>query len=446
MTTTVQLPVISDLEPSPSVSSAIAQATQPVYAFLAVQSGAQSELDTDTDEMDRQFLYLHQLGLALAQQGCQVDLFTRREYPNQPPIIEHQPGYRVIRLSAGPVKRVPYHQVLEYLPAFVDAWLDFQHRSRRNYALFQTSDWLSGWVGLQLRNRLQLPLVHTGYASGAVKYLWPRSACTMSIRHSVERSCLEKADCIVAASPLDVVELRQTISPCGQIKVVPHGIDTQHFGSLSQVAARHQLGIPLEERLILHVGQFGLLQGVDTLIEACALLPKPFRIYLVSNVNENTADIGEREFIKTLVRQMELDDQVVFVGTVPRSQLPAYYAAANVCVIPDYHGASGVVALESMAAGTPVIASEIGELRYIVRHGQTGLLVPPFNPDILSTAIWDAISNPTRWCTYGLAGEHWVRSRFSYAAVSTQMHDLYRSITFVENLKVVQDPISMGIR
>ncbi len=444
MTTTMQHPAISGLELSPSMSSEIAQSVQPVYAFIAVQSGAQSELDTD--EMDRQFLYLHQLGLALAKQGCQVDLFTRQEYPNQPQVTEHQPGYRVIRLTAGTVKRVPYHQVLEYLPAFVDAWLDFQHRSSRNYVLFQTSDWLSGWVGLQLRNRLQLPLAHTSYALGALKYLWRETAHTMSIRHSIEQSCLEKADYIVAASPLDAVDLRQTVSPYGQIKVVPYGIDTQHFGSLSQVAARHQLGISLEERLILHVGHFGLLQGVDTLIEACALLPKPFQVYLVSNSNEDMADIGEQEFIKTLVKQMEVEDQVVFVGTVPRSQLPAYYAAANVCVIPNYHGASGSVALASMAAGTPVIASEIGELRYVVRHGHTGLFVPPFNPDILSTAIWDAFANPTRWCAYGLAGEHWVRTCFSYTAVSTQMHDLYRSVASIENLNVAQDHISIGIR
>ncbi|MGA7936818.1 MAG: glycosyltransferase, partial [Kovacikia sp.] len=329
-------------------------------------------------------------------------------------------------------------QVFEYLPAFVGAWRTFQHRSGRNYILFQTNDWLSGWVGLQLRNQLGLPLVHSSCVIGALKYLWLETVQELSIRHSVERICLEQADCVVATNPLEVVDLCQMMPNRGQVKVVPYGIDTQHFGSLSQAIARQKLGIAPETRLILYVGRFAPLKGIEILVKACALLPKPFQLYLVNNSGGEEGDWEEQQYVRTLVKQMDVDASVVFIGQVSRSQLPSYYAAANVCVVPSYYEESGLISLESMASGTPVIAHAVGGLRYVVRHGQTGLLVPPFNLNVLATSIWDSLSNPARWRTYGLIGQRWVRSRFSYAAVSTQMYDLYQSVSLAKGMEADQ--------
>ena len=140
--------------------------------------------------MRKPVLFLHQLGLELAQRGCQVDIFIRREHPDQPEIVEHRPGCYTICLTAGPVRVMPNSQILEYLPAFVDAWLAFKRRFNRNYMVLQTSDWLSGWVGLQFKNQFGLPLVHTSWAIDALKHLQVESAKVISIRHSVERACL----------------------------------------------------------------------------------------------------------------------------------------------------------------------------------------------------------------------------------------------------------------
>ena len=430
MTTTLQRNSVSNSAVNPIVQRAITQRPQPappVYAFLAVSG----DFSAGINELNKPSLYLHQLGLELAQRSGQVDIFVRREHPHQPEIEEHRSGCRTIRLTAGPVVAMPPTQVVAHLPALVAAWLAFRQHSQRNYVLLQTADWLSGWVGLQLKHQLGLPLVHTSSAINTLKELLRESVKVLPMPHSVERQCLEQADCVVASTPQEVADLRQMIAIGGQSQVVPWGINTEYLGTLSRSAARLRLVISLESRVILYVGGFAPDQGIATLINACASLPRSFQLYLVSR-SEDDIDLEEKRQIRALVKRLNLEECVVFTGVVTRSQLSAYYAAANVCVVPSYYEASRSVLLEAMAAGTPVIASAIAtavdELRYIVRHGQTGLLVPPFNPNALVTALWDALTNPSRWQTYGLTGKHWVKLRFSYAAVAKQMQDCYRSL------------------
>jgi D-inositol-3-phosphate glycosyltransferase len=416
------------------------QFTQPTYALLSVLGD--SPTDTNASHSDRQALYLYELGLKLAKHGCQVDLFTRRSAPDLPDVVEHCPGFRTIYLTAGPARSISRHQGFEYLPAFVDAWFAFQHRGDRQYKLCHSYDWLSGWVGLQLKQKLGLPLIYTNYAIGILQHqhYWLETHKMMSLRYSVEQTCLEQADCVVVASPTQVADLRQSFSIAGQIKVIPWGVDVQHFGSLSQASARQQLGISPETRLILYVGGFATpLKQLETLLAACALLPKPFQLYLMGDNSEGTLEIETQQHLKTLASQMNIEDCLVVIERVSRSHLPAYYAAANVCVVPSCNETSGAVALESMAAGTPVIATATNGLQYSVRHGQTGLLIPSFDPNTVATALWDGLANPNRWYAYGMAGRHWVRTKFNYATIAAQTQKLYRSL-FLESLgKALRD-------
>lgn len=414
---------------------AIAPMPQPTYAFLAMQPGTLPAAQTVPG--DQPFFYLHHLALALAAQGCQVDLLTRRDSPHQPRVVRYAPGYRLIYLTAGPTQPIPYDQILAYLPAFVDAWLAFQQRSRQHYTLIQTSDWLSGWVGMQLRTRLQVPLVHSSTAISALQYLWQETTQVTSIRQSVERSCLAQADRVVDASTLDHKSVQPTCTR-QPIQTIPRGVDPQLLGFRSQGSARQQLGLANSDRMILYVGHFGILQGVDTLIEACAQLSQPFHLYLVDQDDPEPSDREEQQFIQDLVKHLHLTNQVSFVGNIPRSHLSAYYAAADVCIVPNDHGHAGAVALAAMATGTPVIASDVGEFRQVVKPGKTGLLVPPFDPVALSTAIADVLQHPIRWQTYGLAGQQWVETHYSYAAIATKMHALYESVMQDEQLPTVQ--------
>lgn len=420
--------IIANKLVEPSQTSLITPHLQPTYALISVHGDPTAEIGKEG--AGGQNVYVRSLGMALAQKGYKVDMFTRREDPNQAEIVEQAPGCRTIRLTAGPAKFIPRTELFTYLPAFVEAWLAFQKQSGRNYTLIHTNYWLSGWVGLQLKAQLGVPQVHTYHSIGAVKYQdvesLPEIATT---RHTVEKACLEETDCVIATSPQEVSDLRQLVSEKGHIKVVPCGINSQHFGAITRKAAREQLGITANERMILYVGRFDKRKGIATLIEACAQLPKPFKLYLVGGSREGGEDSQEQQLMRSLVAELDLQDVTVFTGGVSQTHLPAYYAAANVCVVPSYYEPFGLVALESMAAGTPVIASNVGGLRHTVVDGETGKLVPPRNPTALAIAILASFVDPLRWQFYGTAGRKWVESHFSEEAVALAIHNVYQSLT-----------------
>ncbi|MBD2168794.1 glycosyltransferase [Calothrix membranacea FACHB-236] len=402
--------------------------SQPTYALISVHGDPTAEIGKEG--AGGQNIYVRELGLALAKKGCQVDMFTRREHPNQEEIVELAPGCRTIRLNAGPAKFIPRTELFEHLPQFVESWLDFQQQTGHNYALIHTNYWLSGWVGLQLKSQLGLPQVHTYHSIGAVKYRDEQNPPPIAqIRHCVEKAILEQTDCVISTSPQEVDDLRQFISQKGRIKVIPCGINTEHFSAISQKIARKELGISPDARIILYVGRFDRRKGIETLVRACAALADSFQLYFVGGSREDGADFQEQQRIQALVKKLGLEAVTVFTGRISQAQLPAYYAAANVCVVPSYYEPFGLVAIEAMAARTPVIASNVGGLQHTVVHGTTGLLVPPGNYHDLTRAISNLLENPHLRQFYGNSAHDWVQSRFSTQAVTNQIYELYQSLT-----------------
>ncbi|MEC4813396.1 MAG: glycosyltransferase [Scytonema sp. PMC 1069.18] len=398
---------------------------QPKYALISVDSDPEAEIGKDG--AGGQNIYVRQLGMALAQRGCQVDMFTRRENPHQSTVIEHTPICRTIRLTAGPTKYIPPEELFNHLPEFVQAWLEFQSQSGHQYSLLHTNSWLSGWVGMQLKSNLGLPQVHTYHAIGAVNDRQQLHLEATPTRLAVERQILEGVDCVIATSPQEEADLRQFVSQEGNIQVIPCGIDTQHFGSTFRTAARVKLAIPIEARVIVYVGRFEPSKGIETLVRACSKLPKLFRLYLIGGSREQRHDSQEQQRIRALVKELGLDKVVFFTGRIPRQQLPTYYAAANVCVVPSDYEPFSLAAIEAMAAGTPVIASNVGGLRHTVMHDQTGLLVPPRNPDALAEAIGQVLTNPLRWQFAGYDAKKWVQNHFSRTSMVSEIQELYES-------------------
>lgn len=407
---------------------------KPAYALISVHGDPAAELGKEG--AGGQNLYVRSLAMALAKRGCQVDVFTRREDPDQAAIVELAPGCRTIRLNAGPALFIPRTELFEYLPKFIEAWLSFVQHSGQTYELIHTNYWLSGWVGLQLKFCLGIPQVHTFHSLGAVKYgamgTLPLIAQT---RLDVEQRCLEQADCVIATSPQEAIMLRQMVARKGQIRVIPCGTNTQHFASVSKTTARQRLNIALNSRMILYVGRFDRRKGIEILVEACAKLRQPFQLYLVGGSRSDGSDAQEQQRIKAIVQELGLDTVTTFTGPISQDQLPAYYAAADVCVIPSYYEPFGLVAIEAMAAGTPVVASDVGGLQYSIVHNETGVLVPPCNVDLLTAAIADVFADPERWKLLTEAGQQRVQSHFSVSAVAARVHQLYQCVAPFSSIK-----------
>jgi len=380
-----------------------------------------------------QNVYVRQVGEALAKLGWQVDMFTRQTEPGEPTIIQHSPHCRTIRLVAGPEKFIPKNELFEYMPNFLEAFLKFQSKEGSNYPLVHTNYWLSGWVGLRLQELLNIQLVHTHHSLGVVKYQATGFKPAIGeTRLAIEKEVLEKANSVVATSPEEQETFRKLVSEIGDIQVISGGTDISNFRLLSKPEARLKLGFSQTEHIVLYVGRFDPRKGIETLVNACAICQSRysgnFRLVIAGGTDPHLEDGREEEKIKHLVRESGLTEQTLFTGHLGHDILPYYYAAADVCVVPSHYEPFGLVAVEAMACGTPVVASNVGGLKFTVIPEETGLLVPPQDTAAFAGAI-DRLLTDDVWAKK-LRKQAFtrVRQNFSWAGVAGQLSDLYRCL------------------
>lgn len=331
-------------------------ARQPI-ALISVHGDPAA--DVGHESAGGQNIYVRQLGEALAAAGWHVDMFTRKTDPNDPDVIEHSPHCRTIRLQAGPLTYIPREKLFETLPKFVEAFKAYH--AKYGYPLIHTNYWLSGWVGWQLRQQFNFQWLHTYHSLGVVKYqVASEQAQRDETRLMVEKAILENADCVIVTSPQEEAYLRRWVSKAGQTRLIPCGTNLKLFYPVAD--ARAQLNLPADEPIVLYVGRFDRRKGIETLVAAMAQIPQG-QLLLVGGSDPQRSDGAERRRIEGLVQEYNLGDRVTFVGQIDHEYLAVYYSAANVCVVPSYYEPFGLVAIEAMACGTPVIASAVGGLQ-----------------------------------------------------------------------------------
>ncbi|XWK91103.1 MAG: glycosyltransferase family 1 protein [Phormidium sp.] len=380
-----------------------------------------------------QNVYVRNVGEALAKLGWQVDMFTRKVNPNDPKIVQHSPYCRTIRLSAGPEEFIPKNDLFAYMPEFLEAFLNFQSKEGTNYPLVHTNYWLSGWVGLQLQELRNIQLVHTHHSLGIVKYQAAGYQPPIGeTRLAMEKQVSEQANCVVATSPQEQEALRKLVSETGQIKVISGGTDISNFRLLSKSEARLKLGFNQTEHIVLYVGRFDPRKGLETLLQAGANCQAKnqgnFRLVIAGGEDPHSEGDREEERIKLLAQELELTENILFTGRLNHDILPFYYAAADVCVVPSYYEPFGLVAIEAMACGTPVVASNVGGLKFTVIPEETGLLVPHNDIAGFAAAI-DRVLTDDVWAKkMRKQASLRVRQNFSWASVAGQLSDLYRCL------------------
>ncbi len=384
------------------------------------------------EEAGGQNVYVRQVGEALARQGWQVDMFTRRSDADQPEIVEHSPNCRTIRLTAGPQKFVPRQKIFNYLPEFVKAFINFQHQQKTIYPIIHTNYWLSAWVGMEIKKVQTVRHLHTYHSLGAVKY---RSVTTVPLiaktRLRVEKQCLETADMIIATSPQEQEHMRSLVSTKGDITVIPCGTDIECFGSVDRQSGRAKLGINPEDKVVMYAGRFDERKGIETLVRAIAKEEvkshQNLKFIIVGGYTPGESDGQEKERITNIVQELGIEDITQFAGRVQHQDLAAYYAAADLCVVPSHYEPFGLVAIESMAARTPVVASDVGGLKFSVVDQVTGLLVPPQDEAAFAEAIDSILSSPKWREQLGNNARKRVEAKFSWNGVANQLDQQYLS-------------------
>lgn len=411
---------------SPSPISTDGQPTR--VALISVHGDPAVEIGAE--EAGGQNVYVRQVGEALARLGWQVDMFTRSTHPQQAKQVQHGPGCRTIRLTAGPIEFVSRDEIFGYLPQFVSELLAFQQQEGVQYSLVHTNYWLSSWVGMELKHHQPLVQMHTYHSLGAVKYAnVPNIPAIATTRLEVEKTCLETADCIIATSPQEEAHMRSHLSSLGNITVIPCGTDIDRYGAMTQAEARQKLGIPLKAKVVFYIGRFDPRKGIETLVRAVA--QSQFRaddnlqLIIGGGSRPGEKDGLERDRIEGIVQDLDLVSQTHFPGRIRNEALPYYYAAADVSVVPSHYEPFGLVAIEAMASHTPVIASDVGGLQFTVLPHETGLLVPPKDIAGFSRAIDQILADQQLSAQWGKAARKRVETTFSWQGVAEQLSQLY---------------------
>jgi D-inositol-3-phosphate glycosyltransferase len=341
-------------------------------------------------------VYVLEVSRRLARMGVEVEIFTRATSSELPPVVETAPGVLVRHVTAGPFEGLRKDDLPAQLCAFTSGVLraEAQHEPGW-YDIVHSHYWLSGQVGWLARDRWGVPLVHTAHTLAKVKNaaLAEGDRPEPLARLIGEDQVVAEADRLVASTD---EEARQLVRWYGadpdRVVVVPPGVDLRMFRLADASAARTRLGIPPDALVLLFVGRIQPLKAPDVVLRSAAelaladpALRRRLRVLVVGGPSGSGLD--QPEHLQHLATSLGIADLVRFEPPAPPERLPDFYWAADVTVVPSHNESFGLVALESQACGTPVVAAAVGGLPTAVRDGVSGLLVDGHHPADYAKAI-----------------------------------------------------------
>ncbi len=352
-------------------------------------------------------VYVRELTRELARRGHRVDIFTRSQNPEVPHIemdgLGH--GADVFHIPAGPEAPYDKRRLFNYLPEFVEGVRAFAAGEQIQYDVYHSHYWLSGWVARELQKSQPAPIVQMFHTLGEMKNAAARTEADRETerRVRVERDIMHFADRIVAATPRDAQQMIDLYGASGtKIDIIPPGVDLNLFQPVEAMEARDFIGMPYDHQSILFVGRIDPIKGLDVwfkaiqlIVEQDPLLREKLCVCLVGgDLDEETPPDTEQGRLQALKDELGIGDIVMFLGRRSQDCLPYYYSAADLVVMPSRYESFGMVALEAMACGTPVVASDVGGLSFVVRDGETGYLVPEGNPYALADCVGYLLHHP----------------------------------------------------
>jgi D-inositol-3-phosphate glycosyltransferase len=378
-------------------------------------------------------IYVLESAQRMAAMGVSVDIFTRRTDAAQADIVEISPGVRVRHFDCG-------HGTLtkEQLPIHISGLSQEFSRIMRteNYDVIHSHYWLSGKVAMPTAKELGIPLIHTMHTMARVKNLNLAEGETPEpmIRVQGETQVVAAANALIANTDAEAASLVSLYDACPDtVHVVSPGVDLYTFTpGESRSAARDQIGQPQDALVVSFVGRIQPHKGPEVLIRATSELVKHsplLRHRLIVNIvgGASGANTEEVDRLKELTTWLAIDDVVRFSPPVPREDLPQWYRAADLVVVPSYSESFGLVALEAQACGTPVIATAVGGLRTAVADGISGVLVDGHDPKAWSSVISRLLQEPQRRVLLSMgAVEH--ASHFGWDVTARGTLDIYDQV------------------
>jgi len=382
-------------------------------------------------------VYVRELTRQLGRMGVHVDVFTRSQDEHVPHVL-HDLGYgnRVVHVPAGPEVPLAKRELADHIPQFVEGVKQFAAEKNIRYDLIHSHYWMSGLAAVALSDAWDVPFVHMFHTLGEMKNRVAKSDAEREGAYRVEgeKQVLAQADRIIAATPAEQTQLQFLYkADRRKITIIPPGVDTSRFYPIPANEAREFIGVDPDKKLVLFVGRIEPLKGLDTLIKAMscqhtANLGQVTLAVIGGDPNASSEEMtAEMARIQQLSNDLCMGRMVAFLGKRAQDTLPYYYSAADVLVMPSHYESFGMVALEAMACGTPVIASQVGGLAFLVKDGETGFHVPDQDPEALCEKLLILLSNSHPRETMGLCASEYAKD-YAWANVATQVMEVYKSL------------------
>lgn len=386
-------------------------------------------------------VYVRELTRALAVRGIGVDIFTRAADPNVPYMDTRSLGVenaRVINITAGPRALVSKHALIEYVTPFAAGIREFAAQENIRYDILHAHYWLSGVAAQCLQTMGQrAPVVQMFHTLGAMKNQVARNARETEIDARVLAECdlMHSVARVVASTPRDREQMIELCdAPPDRIVIIPPGVDTGMFHPIPHARAREWIG-SYDDKTVLFVGRIDPVKGLDTWFRAMKIvvdqdptLRRRMCVCLIGgDLDDDIDPDSELARLQTLKEELGIGDIVTFLGGRAQASLPFYYSAADAVVMPSRYESFGLAALESMACGTPVVASDVGGLSYLVRDGETGFLVPEGNAERFAEKISLLLHDTALRNEMGKRGIEEAQE-YSWANIGERMIELYEDI------------------
>jgi D-inositol-3-phosphate glycosyltransferase len=393
-------------------------------------------------------VYVRELARDLGGRGIEVDVFTRWRERDDPRIQTLGPNARVVHIASGPMGYWPKMAVYEHLDEFTEKLLEHVSSEGKAYDVVHAHYWLSAKVARTLERRWNVPVVQMFHTLGLVKreVMDEDVDGESDVRVEIEREAVRKSAAVVAASEIELGELRRLYrADASRVAVIPCGVDPTVFHPVRQADAREILGRDQCERLVLFVGRIEQIKGIDVLLRAMGLLfqrhpelRSDVCLLVVGGALDPGDDEPETEKIlelRRLVHEHRMEANVSFVGSRGQEELALFYAAADVCAVPSLTESFGLVALEAMACGTPVVGTRVGGLQTVIEHGESGLLVPAGDYRALAEAIAQVLTD-ARLRMHLAHGARDRAEHFTWTRVGDRMVDLYDRVIEAHREKI----------
>ena len=360
-------------------------------AMLSIHSDPIGELGTnDTGGMS---VYIRELARELGRYGHRIDIYTRLGNGRQPPIIHLFENVRLIRLGIPNNGQLSRLALYPYLRDFFKSMEDFKTFEGIEYDLIHSHYWLSGRLGnwaQELWDRPHLVMLHTlAAAKNHTGVGQPES----ELRIAAEKELVNTCHRIVAPTEREKNNLKNYYHVPGEkIGVIPCGVNLELFRPIQKQVARKSLGLDPDAEILLSVGRFEPLKGIDRLLEAMTHLHdlKHLQLLIVGGDGE---DAPATQFLRKKTIDLGIEDKVIFAGRVEQQNLPRYYSSADILVMASHYESFGLVGLEALACGRPVISTPVGAMEDLVRQSRAGQIVGETSPQSLAKAIRSTLTS-----------------------------------------------------